>query len=67
MPIKIRIADDSCVKEVNVKKVKVKELLSMLGLLSEEYIVVKGNEVITDEDEVVDGDEIVLYPVVSGG
>lgn len=67
MPIKVRIANNPRVKEINVEKIKVKELLSMLGLLSEEYIVVKGNEVITDEDEVVDGDEIVLYPVVSGG
>ena len=46
---------------------KVKDVIRDLGLLTEEYIVMRGSRVLTDEDEVCDGDELVLIPVVSGG
>ncbi len=46
---------------------KVKDVLKKLGLKIEEYIVTKSGEVITEEDIVEDGDELILYPVVSGG
>ncbi len=46
---------------------RVKELMRRLGLNTEEYVVTKSGEVITEEDVVRDGDELVLYPVVSGG
>lgn len=67
MPIRIRSIDGSFVKEVNVRKTRIKELLEKLGILTEEYVVVKNGEVTTEDDIVEDGDEIVLYPVVSGG
>ncbi len=46
---------------------KVKDVLKKLGLKIEEYVVTKSGEVITEEDIVEDGDELILYPVVSGG
>ncbi len=67
MPIRIRSIDGSFVKEVDVRKIRIKELLEKLGILIEEYVVVKNGEVTTEDDIVEDGDEIVLYPVVSGG
>ncbi len=67
MPIRIRSLDGSFVKEVNARKIRIKELLEKLGILIEEYVVVKNGEVTTEDDTVEDGDEIVLYPVVSGG
>ena len=53
--------------EVSGDRVKVKELMHELGLLSEEYIVMRSGKVLTDEDDVFDGDELVFVPVVSGG
>ncbi len=67
MVVKIRTVDNSFVKEVDVDGITVGELLKKLGLLVEEYVVVKNNQVVTEDDIVRDGDEIVLYPVVSGG
>ncbi|OYT40499.1 MAG: hypothetical protein B6U89_01995 [Desulfurococcales archaeon ex4484_58] len=55
------------VKEVDVDKVTVGELLRKLGLLSSEYIVIKNNIVIVEDELIRDGDEIIVYPVKSGG
>ncbi len=55
------------VVELRVGKIKVKELLLKLGLSTEEYVVVKSGQVITEEDYISDEDFVVLYPVVSGG
>ncbi len=65
----IRIVDGS--KEWRIKlgeeKITVRELLEKIGLLSNEYVVVKNGQVVSEEETVSDDDEIVLYPVVSGG
>jgi len=66
--IKIRVVGkEPKVVELGGDRKKVSEMLRELGLLSEEYIVMKGRRVLTDEDVVADGDEVVLVPVVSGG
>jgi len=49
------------------ERIRVKELLEKIGLLSNEYVVVKNGQVVSEEKTVSDDDEIVLYPVVSGG
>jgi len=49
------------------ERIRVKELLEKIGLLSNEYVVVKNGQVVSEEETVSDDDEIVLYPVVSGG
>ncbi|WFO76072.1 MoaD/ThiS family protein [Desulfurococcaceae archaeon MEX13E-LK6-19] len=67
MAVKIRTVDNSFVKEIDADGITVGALLKKLGLLVEEYVVVKNNQVVTEDDIVRDGDEIVLYPVVSGG
>ncbi|NOZ89564.1 MAG: MoaD/ThiS family protein, partial [Crenarchaeota archaeon] len=36
-------------------------------LLSGEYVVARGGRVVAEDEEVSDGDELLLYPVVSGG
>ena len=67
--VMIRIVDGS--KEWRIKlgeeKITVRELLEKIGLLSNEYVVVKNGQVVSEEETVSDDDEIVLYPVVSGG
>ena len=68
MKVKVRVVGkDPEVIELSGYKRKISELLRELGLLGEEYIVMRGGKVLTEEDEVVDGDEVVLVPVVSGG
>jgi len=43
------------------------DVLRELGLLSDEYVVSRNGRVVAEDEAVEDGDELVLYPVVSGG
>ncbi len=65
----IRIVDGSKEWKISLgeERIRVKELLEKIGLLSNEYVVVKNGQVVSEEETVSDDDEIVLYPVVSGG
>lgn len=65
--IRVRIVDGSRSWSIEESRIKAGDILKRIGLLSEEYIIVKNGKVITPDDEVVDGEEIILYPVVSGG
>ncbi len=53
--------------KVRVKRAKVKSIIEKVGLNPEEYLAVKGDLILTDDDYIKDGDEIKLYDVVSGG
>jgi sulfur carrier protein ThiS len=46
---------------------KVKDLMQELNLNIENYLIVRGDEAITEEDKVKNSDEIKLLSVVSGG
>ncbi len=46
---------------------RVLDLLEVLSLNPVEVVAVKNGEVVTEDEEVNDGDEIELYSVVSGG
>ncbi len=61
------IGPEKTVKKLDVDNVRVKDLIEKLGLLTSEYVVLKNDVVVTDEDIVRDGDKIVIYPVKSGG
>ena len=65
----IRTVDGSKKWKISLRqeRIKVKELLEKIGLLSNEYVVVKNGQIVSEEEIVSDDDEIVLYPVVSGG
>ena len=68
MIVRVRIIDGREFRvECEGSEVKVKDILKKLRLSSEEYVIVKSGNVITEEDYVSDGDELILYPVVSGG
>jgi len=54
-------------KTLNLKNIRVSELLKRLGLLREEYVVARNRSIVTEDDMILDGDKIFLYPVVSGG
>ena len=67
--VMIRIVDGSKEWKISLgqERIRVRELLEKIGLLSNEYVVVKNGQVVSEEETVDDNDEIVLYPVVSGG
>jgi len=45
----------------------VRELLAKIGLSGEEVVVLRNGLILTEEDSLEDGDEIVVYLVKSGG
>ena len=55
-------------REIEVRGVKsVKGLLNRLDLVSESVLVIRGDELLTDEERVFPNDTIELRPVISGG
>jgi sulfur carrier protein len=56
------------VREVEVKGPKrVKDLLTELGLLPESVLVVRGDDLVTEDDTLRDEDRVEIRPVISGG
>jgi len=52
--------------EVNGPK-RVKALLNRLDLVSESVLVIRGDQLLTDEERIYPDDTIELRPVISGG
>ncbi len=48
-------------------RLKVLDIYKELGLNSEEFVPLKDDKIITEYDEVRDGEVLVLYPVISIG
>ncbi len=46
---------------------RVKDLLRDLNLLSEAYLVIRGDELVTEDETLQDADVIEVRPVISGG
>jgi len=68
MAIRVRVIGSPSEKLVKHREgMTVSDVLRELGLLSSEYIVARNGRIVTEDELVEDGDEIVLYPVVSGG
>ncbi|MEK6602889.1 MAG: MoaD/ThiS family protein [Nitrospirota bacterium] len=56
------------VREVDVKGPRrVKDLLKELNLLPETVLVVRGDDLVTEDDMLRDDDRIEIRPVMSGG
>lgn len=56
------------VREVEVKGPKrVKDLLKELSLLPESVLVVRGDDLVTEDDTLRDEDHVEIRPVISGG
>ncbi len=66
--VKVKIIDteQEWIVEISAPT-SIKDILEKIGLSPEEYIVSKNGEVVPEDEEVSDGDTIILYPVVSGG
>lgn len=64
----MRVLLNHPVREVDVKGPRrVKDLLKELNLLSETVLVVRGDELVTEDDMLRDDDRIEIRPVMSGG
>ncbi|HSL02714.1 MAG TPA: MoaD/ThiS family protein [Nitrospiraceae bacterium] len=46
---------------------KVKELLRELNLCVEAHLVIKGDDLVTEDEMLYEGDQIEIRPVISGG
>lgn len=46
---------------------KAKELLKELNLVVEAHLVIRGNELVTEDEMLYDKDQIEIRPVISGG
>jgi sulfur carrier protein len=56
------------VREVDVKGPRrVKDLLKELSLLPETVLVVRGDDLVTEDDMLRDDDRVEIRPVMSGG
>jgi sulfur carrier protein ThiS len=67
LAIRVKILETNTVVEVEREKLTVKELLEYLKLSSSENLVLKGTTILTEEDELVNGEEVVVFTVKSGG
>ncbi len=64
----MRVLLNHPVREVDVKGPRrVKDLLKELNLLPETVLVVRGDELVTEDDMLRDDDRIEIRPVMSGG
>jgi sulfur carrier protein len=56
------------VREVEIQGPKrVKDLLRELELLPESVLVVRGDDLVTEDDTLRDDDQVEIRPVISGG
>ena len=65
--IKVKIVSRMKEFEFKEKKITAENLIRRLGFSPEEVVVVRNGEVITEDDEIYDGDHIEIIPVASGG
>jgi sulfur carrier protein len=55
-------------REVEIKGPKrVKELLRDLNLVQEAHLVIRGDDLVTEDEMLKDTDEVEVRPVISGG
>ena len=64
--VQIQLSHPARTVEVKGPK-KVKELLRELNLPVEAHLVIKGDDLVTEDEMLYDGDHIEIRPVISGG
>jgi sulfur carrier protein len=64
--MKVRLSHPE--RQIEVKGPRrVKDLLKDLNVLPEAHLVIRGDELVTEDQMLADGDEIEIRPVISGG
>ena len=65
-PMKVQLSQPE--RQVEVKGPRrAKDLLRDLNLLAEAYLVIRGDELVTEDEILKDSDEVEIRPVISGG
>ena len=64
--VQVQLSHPARTVEVKGPK-KAKELLRELNLVVEAHLVIKGDELVTEDEMLYDGDLIEVRPVISGG
>jgi sulfur carrier protein len=66
VPMKVQLSHPD--RQVEVKGPKrVRELLRDLNLLQEAHLVIRGDDLVTEDELLRDEDEVEVRPVISGG
>ena len=65
--IKVKILETNTLIEINEEKIGVRELLRKLGLTITEHIVIRNGSIVTEDDVLYSGDEVLVFTVKSGG
>ncbi len=65
MKIKIKLPEDE--KEVETNASKVNDLLKELGINPVSHLAILNGELVTEDEELKEGDELDIKEVVSGG
>ena len=65
-PMQVHLSHPTRTVEVKGPK-KVKELLRELNLVVEAHLVIKGDDLVTEDEMLYDSDQIEIRPVISGG
>lgn len=66
MKVRVRVLGGE-EREVTVAGRTVADLLRTLGYASSEYVVAREGTILTEDEEIREGDRLVLIPVISGG
>lgn len=65
-PMKVHLSHPE--RQIEVKGPKrVQDLLRDLNLLVEAHLVIRGSDLMTEDEIVADGDSVEIRPVISGG
>jgi len=64
--MRVHLSHPSRTVDVNGPK-KAKDVLHELNLLAEAHLVIRGDELVTEDEILADRDDIEIRPVISGG
>jgi len=65
--MKIHVESRDFKKNVLFKGSTVKQLMKELGLSSENFVISKNGEIVLEDELLANGDNVKLFPVISGG
>ena len=65
-PMRVQLRHPSRIVEVKGPK-KAKDVLRELNLLVEAHLIIRGDELVTEDEMLADKDDVEVRPVISGG
>lgn len=65
--MKVRVESRDLKKNVLFKGKTIKQLMKTLKLNSENFVIARNGEIVLEDEKLVNGDKVKLFPVISGG